>query len=154
MKRGPKPMPSALKVLRGYSTANPGDEPNVEPDIPEAPAWLTTEARTVWDYYAPRLLACRVLTPLDRDTLALYCDAIAEYAEAQRNIAATGRVVRGATGAPMENPWCRIARNAAERARKFGAELGLSPASRTQVKTSGPPQGGKLGRYVRPIFMG
>jgi len=96
-----------------------------------APDWLSPEARAEWDRLAPLLAAA--LTPLDRDTLAVFVTALARLAKAEAEIARIGEVVRGATGAAVVNPWCAVARTAADQVHRFGSELGLSPAARARL---------------------
>ena len=47
------------------------DEPQPEAGTPEPPADLDPRARAAWDYYAPILAGCRVLTLADREMLGL-----------------------------------------------------------------------------------
>jgi P27 family predicted phage terminase small subunit len=100
-----------------------------------APETLTGTERAYWDFYMPRLAAVRVLTDVDRHSLANHCIALAqvvEIREAQQS-PTYRRLVSGRTN-PLDaqlRAWLQIARLSA-------AELGLSPVSRARVTPAGP----------------
>src|SRR4051812_43844368 len=75
--RGPPPLPTKLKLLRGTARAdrsNP-DEPKPPPvlEVPPAPAWLREHGRREWERVAPILVNTRVLTQVDLGILEDYC---------------------------------------------------------------------------------
>jgi P27 family predicted phage terminase small subunit len=72
--------------------------------------------------------------------LASYCDAWSRWSQATTELQAMQKkkgtsvlVVGTKTGYPMQNPLIGIINTAADQMRKFGAELGLSPSSRTRL---------------------
>ena len=77
--RGPQPLPSNVHRLRG----NPGhksafdltDSVNPEIEIPNCPAHLLPEARKEWRRITPLLERLRLVSKIDRASLALYCQA-------------------------------------------------------------------------------
>ena len=85
--RGPQQKLTALRMLEG----NPGrlpinlGEPRLEPGA-TPPDWLSNLARVEWERLAPLLRDCGVLTAADRDVLAAYCTALADYAGVTREI--------------------------------------------------------------------
>lgn len=85
---GPRPKPTALKVLRG----NPGhralnmDEPRTPEGPVVKPEGLSPGAGVVWDRVAPVCLYMGTLTPGDVETFVRYCEiqATADASAAQK----------------------------------------------------------------------
>jgi phage terminase small subunit len=77
--RGRRPIPTVLKLIRG----NPGKErlpqgeaePQRPDDIPPPPPFLTGHAADEWRRLAPELYYLKLLTAIDTNTLAAYCQA-------------------------------------------------------------------------------
>ena len=138
---GRKPKPTALKELEG----NPGkralnkNEPKPG-GIPACPSSLDTTAKHEWTRVSRELIAVGLLTSVDRAMLAAYCDAWSRWSQATKELQAL-RLAKGKsvlvvgtkTGYPMQNPLIGVINTAADQMRKFGAELGLSPSSRTRL---------------------
>ena len=82
--RGRKPLPSNVVRLRG----NPGKrrlndaEPRPAAKVPPCPACLGDEARKEWQRLSKELAELGLLTGLDRNLLAAYCQAHALWVEA------------------------------------------------------------------------
>ena len=135
MKRGPKPMPTALQRQqgnlgkRGYNH----DEP-VPPDaMPDCPPHLGIIAREEWDRLAGVLHRMGVLTMVDRAALAAYCQCYGRWVEAEEKLQATPMLLKTATGYVQQSPWLSIANKQMELMGRYMAELGLTPASRSRV---------------------
>ncbi len=133
--RGRKPKPTRLKVITG----NPGkrplnlDEPTPEPAIPDCPPELSPAAQTEWHRLADEFGKLRVLTNLDRGTLAAYCSAYALWAEATAAIQKFGVMVKSPTGFPIQSPYVSIANRQAEIMLRISSEFGFTPASRGRI---------------------
>ncbi len=90
--KGPPPKPTKLKMLQG----NPGkralnkDEPDPPTDQIKAPYWVTKKSRWAWNRIAPVLKQMGVLTNADVHSLALLCDAYAEYIQARDIVESRG----------------------------------------------------------------
>jgi P27 family predicted phage terminase small subunit len=138
MGKGRPPKPTAIKRLSGTLRKHREnrEEPQPQAGTPEPPANLDERARAQWDYYAPLLAACRVLTLADREALTCYCVAAGRRAQAEEELAKHGPVVKSPSGYPIQNPWLAIANKAMEQLIRWGVELGLSPASRSRIKTA------------------
>jgi P27 family predicted phage terminase small subunit len=134
--KGRPSIPTAIKTARGTLRADRTNaaEPQPEVGIPKPPADLDKRARSAWRYYAKILADTRVLTLADREALACYCAAAGRRAQAEEELAKTGPVVKSPSGYPIQNPWLAIVNKSMEQLAKWGAELGLSPASRTRIK--------------------
>lgn len=93
---GRPPKPTRVKELHG----NPGrrklneSEPQPQRKRPRCPEWLDEQARKKWDKLAPELDRLGLLTVVDGDTLAAYCQAWAEFAISTKTLAEEGRVCR------------------------------------------------------------
>ena len=136
--KGRTPKPTQLKRLAGTLRKNRQnlDEPMPEAGTPEPPADLDARARAAWDYYAPILSGCRLLTLADREMLACFCAAAGRRSQAEEELAKSwprGQERPAATRFKIRG--FRYANKALEQLLRFGQELGLHPASRTRVKS-------------------
>jgi P27 family predicted phage terminase small subunit len=143
-KRGPKPKPTALRVLEG----NPGRLPiNTEEPRPmgepECPAHLSADGRAMWrqilDSLPPGLI-----TAADAPLLACYCESWATHKAAteamhrDRDLLGNNLIRND-----RPSPYLRIATEAARTMASLSTRLGLSPADRTGIKTPNPQASGK-----------
>ena len=142
MRRGPKPIPTKLKLARGSRRVGDlndgGTEPRPEPSTPTCPAHLTTAARAEWKRIVPELERLGLLTRLDRAALSLYCVAYGRWAEAEKQAAVLGMVVKTKAGSLIQNPYLGIANRAAKQMHELLVEFGMSPSSRTRVSATKP----------------
>lgn len=140
-KTGRTPKPHHLRVIEG----NPGKrqlrEPlKAPPSKPRCPSWLQDYAKTVWRRLVDILDGYGVLTTADREMMAAYCEAVADYRNATETMAKTGLLVQGQKGNAVTNPLWRIKRDAARQIAEGSARFGLTPADR--VRLTGEPDGG------------
>jgi len=98
--RGPKPKPTALKMVMG----NPGKrrlnhlEPKPRLVIPTCPAHLQPTAKAEWKRLARQMHQLGVLSELDRAVLAAYCQAYSRWVEAERRLKATPPLLKTPAG--------------------------------------------------------
>lgn len=148
--RGRKPKPSAQRKLEG----NPGRRPlnTREPELPPMdvhaetpPAELADNvvASAEWTRLLPLLRRARAITDGDRGSLLALCQQWAVYLAAAQRVARGGMVVKAPSGYPMPNPYIAIANKSLGNCIKLWVELGLTPSSRSRVKTE-PGAGGPL----------
>jgi P27 family predicted phage terminase small subunit len=137
--RGRKPKPTKLRLVGGNAGHRPlpEDEPEPEPDLPEPPDHLNEIALAEWERIGRQLLDQGLVTQLDRAALAAYCVDYARWAEAERQVLDTG-IVLWKDGIPMFNPFIELADKAKKQMLRAAVEFGLSPSSRTRVKSSKP----------------
>jgi P27 family predicted phage terminase small subunit len=153
MPRGRPPTPTRLKILRG----NPGKRPlnQAEPQpaarMPTCPDWLDDAAREKWAELAPELFRLGLLTAIDGDALAGYCQAWAEFKAATQTLRGTDRTIMTEKGNTIAHPAVGIQRGAMERMRAFGAPFGLDPSSRSRLK---PASAGDTPRDPFEDFLG
>ena len=141
--RGRKPKPTEVKRLEG----NPGGRAlnDAEPLPPTTPAILDATpaelegdpvAIAEWRYLEPTLRRIRQITDVDRAALVALCLQTSRYLEAHRKVKVSGLVVKTPRGYPMPNPYVAIENRALGACIKLWAELGLTPSSRSRVRTA------------------
>ena len=140
--KGRKPTPTSLKIIRG----NPGkrslskDEPTPEAACPAPPAILSPVAKKHWKIVSKQLFDANVLTVLDTDALMIYCEAFARWAEAGEAIRKEGVIItqkshNGETEYLKQNPWLIIQQKSFDQMKAMLVEFGMTPSSRTRVRT-------------------
>jgi len=150
-------MPAALKLLQG----NRGREnrkdllaevanPAVPVGAPPMPDVLSPEAVAEWEQLIPALISLGIVSQLDSMALATYCQAVADWRRYQRLISKRnddsiddlgGEVQTFKTGAQQMHVLRQLANDAEKRANAAGAQFGMSPMSRRNLKTAPAPQG-------------
>lgn len=137
---GPRPKPTKLKLLEG----NPGkrpinhSEPKPEAKIPNCPSWLDDVAKAEWKRVIPDLAGAGLVTTIDRSALAAYCVAFSTAKSAEEIIQREGLTFTMENGYTQQHPAVGIRNNALEMMRKFMAEFGMTPASRSKIKLETP----------------
>ena len=135
-RRGPAPMPSNLKLLRGESRpsrVSPA-EPRPRDLAPAKPEWLSQAASAEWDRIVPDLVAMRTATEADAACLAAYCEAVARFQVASALVAKAGLMLRDRDGIVRKNPAVAHARDASLDMRMWAREFGLTPAARAPLR--------------------
>ena len=134
-KRGPKPKPTALRVIHGNPAKRPLPEGEPMPGIgliPSAPEWLGKIGTAVWNEESPKLRAAGLLTSVDSRALSLYCEAWDDFFEARQHIEKNGSIAIGKNG-PYQHPAVGMKNKAIQRIKQIGAEFGMTPSSRTGI---------------------
>jgi len=144
MQPGPKPMPTALRLIE--SGRRQDGETSGEPlppisDQPLAPAWLNPLALEEWDRLALTLHTMGVLTDIDQTMLAAYCMAYARWRQAEADLEVMaeadpvthGALIKTKEGNAIQNPLVGVANVARRDMARLAAEFGLSPSSRTLI---------------------
>ena len=143
--RGRKPTATARKKLAG----NPGHRklntkepaPPTAVDFETPPSELTGQpiAAKEWQRLAPMLARIKQVTDADRSALLALCIEWGRYVDAVQQTTKLGLVVKAPSGYPMTNPYISIATKALAGCAKHWPELGLTPSSRSRVKTADRP---------------
>lgn len=140
-KRGPAPLPTPIKLLRGEKRPqrlNP-DAPKPVAGLPVPPEDMDARAREVWDRQIRSMGATGVLTAVDGDALRAYCEAVSRYEEAAKLLAGSGPLVTGArTGELVKNPLHQVARDNAMLLRLLARDLGFVPSGREGIHPGDP----------------
>lgn len=140
-KRGPAPLPTALKAARGTRRKGrelPGKEPTPkagEPPVPES-VRLDRDALKCWSRLVPMLLKLKLLTEADAWALESLCVHYARATQAEREIRAKGLTVTTAWGTIQTNPAVGIARASWAEMNKVAQQFGLTPSARTKVRAT------------------
>jgi P27 family predicted phage terminase small subunit len=149
-KRGPKPAPKSIKIARGHQRCRINfEEPRVPSGVPEVPSMVAENplAFGEWRRLVPLLLEMNVLSAVDGAALGLYCLSFARWVEAEAEIKAGGLVLETANGNLHPSPYVGISERAMDRMRRFLAEFGLTPSSRSTVKAA--PKLDELASFVK-----
>ena len=67
--------------------------------------------------------------------LTCYAQAWGRLIEGEAKLKETGLVIKSPAGFPCISPYLSIVRGTSEELRKWASELGLTPSSRTKIKT-------------------
>jgi P27 family predicted phage terminase small subunit len=147
--RGRKPKPTALKLVQGNPGRRPlnASEPMPEPSLPPCPTHLSPAARREYGRLGRQLVNQGVMTALDRNALALYCEAWARHVDAEEHIATYGAVIMGAKGLVL-SPYIRISSQCVEQLTKLQSEFGLTPTSRSRVHAAPKETVDPLSEYL------
>lgn len=146
MGRGRKPKPTVLRMLQG----NPGkralnhEEPAYGPGAPDKPAFLDDFASEEWDRLTEMLVSARVVTKGDSGILIVAADAYSQLRQCQEFLKKKSSLSYDASsvnGGTSYKPYPEVAqRNMARRQYQAAlSELGLSPSSRSKIKTLPEP---------------
>lgn len=152
---GRKPQPAKILQMKGRRAGqDSGGRAIVEPpkfrrEAPEAPAWLSSDARDEWNRVVPGLTVLDLLKPEDRAMLSAYCEAWSTFKMASRKWREDGERVEQVTSSVdhlgrekvtsrmIVNPFIAVARAAGQELRGFAAHFGLSPSSETALGKAG-----------------
>src|SRR5262245_13474122 len=132
--RGRKPVPTALRILRGNPSKRPLPDQEVTPQaVRESiapPEWLDDPAKKEWARVAPLLAKNGLLTELDLDALSADCRAYTQWREASEHLARFGPVVFSRRNKyPIQSPYVSLAKQALLTMQRFMSEFGLTPAA-------------------------
>lgn len=136
-RRGPAPKPTQLRILEGKAGHRPLNdrEPVYPVEVPPRPSFLDAVARTEWKRVVPALERLGLLTSVDRAALAAYCQAYSRWRKAEIEIQKHGLTSVTPLGFVQKRPEVTIAKEAMALMRAFAAEFGMTPSSRSRVKT-------------------
>ena len=140
-KRGPRPQPTNLKILRGNPGRRPvnADEPQPPADGIVMPPHLGEVAAARWREVLPMLQAVRVMTRADVEALARYCDTWEWWLAVRAKLKAEGDTYPilndgGEIKYIAQRPEVSIAHKLAQQLRQSEADFGLTPAARASLK--------------------
>ena len=152
-RRGPAPLPTAVKILHGETRPSRLNltEPQPPANAPELPADLAPAVVVVWQRVL-RNQAPGVILAAHSDVLRLYAEAVVRYEEYSALLAKTSPLLRGARGSELvRNPLVAMVRDAGDQVRVLGRELGLTPSSLTGVHAFPDPAADLLSARRRII---
>ena len=145
--RGPKPLPTKLKILSGsrYNKEAAAKEPQAVIGLPDPPDTLCPIAREEWLERGPGLVRMGVLGKDDIGVFHAYCQSYADFKRARD---ALNKLMGGANGTeagaflspskvggPKRSPLLLVANDAMQNMVRFAAELGLTASARSRIET-------------------
>lgn len=101
--------------------------------VPTPPKDWPEAAKKEWRRVMPGLIERRVLSDSDMHAVERFCEAAADIVAARAAIAEHGDYVTNRLGELKRHPAWATLREATAEARRWAAELGLTPASRARV---------------------
>lgn len=147
--RGPAPKPVELKLLEGNRGNRPLDVTGLfrpEVGVPDAPKWLTKEAKSAWRRLSAELVRYNLLSNVDRDAFAMLCQTIGRLDLIERAIAArmatavaAGRDATDAllastpNGLQVQAAIYQVLNREQAKLHQLLASFGLRPDARTKV---------------------
>jgi P27 family predicted phage terminase small subunit len=133
-------MPTKLRLLKGGHPERVNRHEPQPADLPVVkPVWLTGDAAGKWDELVPHLQAMGVVTGVDTDALAAYCECFARWRKLMVLCARTPPVwKRGETpdGQPImvKNPVWSMVRDAETGMLRLAREFGFTPSARSGLR--------------------
>jgi P27 family predicted phage terminase small subunit len=101
--------------------------------VPQPPKAMSVEAKAEWRRVMPVLVERRVLSAADMHAVERFCEAASDIKNARAAIAKDGAYVENRLGEIKRHPAFATLREAAGESRRWSAELGLTPASRSRA---------------------
>jgi P27 family predicted phage terminase small subunit len=139
-KRGPRPTPTKLKILRGNPGCRPLNESEPEPptDGISMPPHLGEVAAARWRELLPMLQAVKVMTRADVEALARYCDTYEWWLAVRARLKKEGDTYpilndKGEIKYIAQRPEVSIAHKLAVQLRQLEQDFGLNPSARTSL---------------------
>lgn len=148
---GRRPLPSAVKNLRGNPGKRPVNkrEPKPEMGTPAMPPGLCAFAKQIWNEKVKEIEAMGALAKIDGDQLGAYCTAMAHAAAAEQDIQENGLTYEEAQfdkrgkhvgDRRRNNPAVQLWNDATKIAKSLAAEFGMTPSSRSRLKIEKPAE--------------
>ena len=130
-------------LVQAIAEGNPGkrskadlnlDQPVPDLALPEAPEFLSEEAKIEFNKLAPVLYKNCLLTELDVPQLCILSQCFAQWQNVQAKIEQTALVVKGSQGQAVQNPYFRISMELINQITQSLAAFGMTPAARTKIR--------------------
>lgn len=138
-KRGPKPQPTALRLLRGNPGKRPINEAEPKFDLTNTrpPKGVTKEGRRKWRELVSRLQAKGLFTDADRDLLHNYVVAFERWMDAERVLTEEGTTVShidtNGNSVLRRRPEVDISRIYQTQMYRIASEFGMTPSARSRI---------------------
>jgi P27 family predicted phage terminase small subunit len=135
-RRGPQPVPTNLRLLRGETRPSRINraEPRPRELTPEPPEWLSAAAAEEWARVVPDLVTMGTVKAVDATALACYCEAVARFRAASQLVARAGLMIKDRDGIIRKNPAVGQARDASAEVRAWARDFGLTPSARQPLR--------------------
>jgi P27 family predicted phage terminase small subunit len=127
--RGRKPKPKAQLRLVGTYRADRHHSPDPPATTAECPEWLNEPAKAYWPRITVMLAAMHLDSSHYAPSIALLCDAVADFTRFSDMAANAEPVIVTDKGNRVQNPIIGIKNKAWERVLKSLREFGMSPSA-------------------------
>lgn len=153
--RGPQPVPSNVRQLRGIKSRSKNLADGVQPliEVPDAPRHLSATAKKEWKRITPLLVEEGLIAKMDRSILALYCQAWGRMVELETALSrkidlkvAEGMEYNDAVehcsydwtpkGYRQQAAIVSMIRSHGEQVAKYAGHFGMSPSQRARITPS------------------
>jgi P27 family predicted phage terminase small subunit len=147
--RGPAPKPVELRLLEGNRGHRPLDiSGTFRPEVaaPDAPSWLSKEARKAWRRLSPELVRYNLLSTVDQSAFAMLCQTIGRLELIERSIMARQNALMAAdkdpslalmdktpNGLVVQSALYQVLNREQAKLHQMLASFGLRPDARTKV---------------------
>lgn len=141
--RGRKPKPTAIKQLAGNPGGRPLNdaEPQPQPADPgRIPYRLLPKARRFWLENAGRMSDLGLLTEIDLPAFQMMATHYAVAVQAAETIRAEGIMATDEHGLDRKHPALQVLRDNSGAFRAYAAEFGMTPSSRSRVRSNVPEE--------------
>lgn len=108
---------------------------------------MPAEARKYWKPMLRMLQDAKIVTNADVQALEALCIVYARWREANAQLEKTGLLVKTPNGYPAQSPYLAIANKAFDQMKAMLTEFGMTPSSRTRVRTTESDGGGGAGDW-------
>jgi P27 family predicted phage terminase small subunit len=122
-------------------------QPLMPVEAPPMPDWLDDDARQEWARVVPDMVKLGLISKMDMQAMAQYCEAVSDYRRwtlgiqqlnATMSSGTRGDVQTYKTGAQDLSIWRKLRNDAERRANDAGAKFGFSPMARRSLKAPAP----------------
>lgn len=143
--RGPKPAPTALKLVRGTKPSRINRREPIPPKgAIECPSWLSVDAKREWRKHAASLEEAGLLSVWDVDLFAQWCEAVVLARRARKELGQRkSLLIKGQRGGDVKHPALQIVKDAVETMMRLSVRFGFDPSSRSQLRPGGGSPDGK-----------
>jgi P27 family predicted phage terminase small subunit len=140
--------PSALRLVHGTRDKHKNKKEPKPTGTGKCPAWLNPRAKTVWKNLAPQLELIGLLTDIDGQAFAVYCQSYAELVEAEKELLKNGKTQTTKDGFVRKSPWLSVRDEAHKRMMQIGSQFGFTPASRTRIEVTPKDTNDDKSQYI------
>lgn len=116
--------------------------------LPDCPDFLSDVAQEKWTALSADLHNLGLFTRVDKDALAVYCEAYAEWVESSKRLKVEGPYDVSPNGYRQLSVWKVIQKQAIEKMRSAWSEFGLTPSARSKQLQPVVVQTEQLGLFV------
>lgn len=140
--------PTALRLVHGTRDKHRNKSEPKPTGSAAVPTWLSPKAKTQWKSLAPELEAIGLLTSIDTQAFAVYCQSYVELIDAEAELKKHGRTQVTKDGFVRKSPWLSVRDEAHKRMMQIGSQFGFSPASRTKIEVQPKDKDSDKSKYL------